>query len=192
MLATKEKNLQRNNAISRRQPGKIGVKNMESINDMIVWQRPHRLPESTSSGKLRDAKWDKRFLDLAAHISNWSKDPHTKVGAVIANDKNHIVSLGYNGFPRGVNDCEARYDSRDVKYKFVCHAERNAIDNAHTDISGSTIYVTLMPCNECAKSIIQRGIKRVVCKESEDIRPYLNWDETKIMFQEAGVQLDLI
>jgi dCMP deaminase len=141
--------------------------------------------------KSRD-KWDQRFLDLAAHISSWSKDPSTKVGAVIVNDKNHIISLGYNGLPRGVDDCEARYNHRDVKYKFVCHAERNAIDNAHTDVTGCTIYVTLMPCNECAKSIIQRGIKRVVCKASDEIKPYLNWDVTKVMFEEACIQLDVL
>jgi len=145
----------------------------------------------TSLDKSRD-KWDQRFLDLAAHISSWSKDPSTKVGAVIVNDKNHIISLGYNGLPRGVDDCEARYNHRDVKYKFVCHAERNAIDNAHTDVTGCTIYVTLMPCNECAKSIIQRGIKRVVCKASDEIKPYLNWDVTKVMFEEAGIQLDVL
>lgn len=168
------------------------MKNTEFINDRLVWQQPLQVPGLTSSGKLRDTKWDNRFLDLAAHISTWSKDPHTKVGAVITNDKNHIVSVGYNGFPRGVADSEARYDNRDDKYKFVCHAERNAIDNAHTDVSNCTIYVTLMPCNECAKSIIQRGIKRVVCKATNDIKPYLNWDITKIMFQEAGIQLDLV
>lgn len=168
------------------------MKNTEFINDRIVWQQPYQGPELTNSGRLRDTKWDNRFIDLAAHISSWSKDPHTKVGAVITNDKNHIVSLGYNGFPRGVIDSEARYNNRDDKYKFVCHAERNAIDNAHTDVTGCTIYVTLMPCNECAKSIIQRGIKRVVCKASQEVKPYLNWDITKIMFKEAGIQLDLV
>lgn len=149
-------------------------------------------PESTSSGKLKDTKWTNRFLELAFHVSGWSKDPSTKVGAVIVNDENRIVSLGYNGFPRGVDDCETRYNNRDVKYKYVCHAERNAIDNAYSDVSGCTIYVTLMPCNECAKSIIQRGIKKVVCKGSSEDKPFLNWDITKIMFQEAGIELVLV
>ena len=177
---------------SKKPLGRHGVKNTEYINDRIVWQHPHKLPELTSSGKLRDTKWDYRFLELADHISSWSKDPSTRVGAVIVNDKNHIVSVGYNGFPRGISDLHSRYEDRELKYKFVCHAERNAIDNAHADISNCTLYVNLMPCNDCAKSIIQRGLKRVVCKAPKEVKPYLNWDITKIMFQEAGIQLDLI
>jgi len=168
------------------------VKNTEYINDQNVWQRPHLLPGSTNSGKLKDTKWDYRFIELAQHVSGWSKDPNTKVGAVIVNHQNRIVSLGYNGFPRGVDDSPARYDNRDVKHKFVCHAERNAIDNAFTDISGCTIYVTLMPCNECAKSIIQRGIKKVVCNPIEEDKPHCNWEVTATMFKEAGVQLEFI
>lgn len=183
---------------SKKLLGKNGARNMDYKNllfgnpdEWLSSVSPTNL-ELTSSGRLRDTKWDKRFLELAAHISSWSKDPHTKVGAVIANDKNHIVSLGYNGFPRGVTDSEARYDNRDVKYKYVCHAERNAIDNAHTDVSNCTLYVTLMPCNECAKSIIQRGIKRVVCWTASEAKPNLNWDVTETMFREAGIQLDVL
>jgi len=138
------------------------------------------------------SKWEDRFLDLAYHIAEWSKDPHTKVGAVIVNDKNHILSVGYNGFPRGVDDSEARYANREIKYKFVCHAERNAIDNAYSDITGSTLYCTLMPCNECAKAIIQRGIKKVVCEIPPEDKPNCNWEETMIMFREAGVHLVMI
>jgi dCMP deaminase len=153
--------------------------------------------ELTSLDRSKDIKWQQRFLALAAHISTWSKDPHTKVGAVIVNDKNHIISVGYNGFPRGVDDTEARYSDRELKYKFVCHAERNAIDNAHTDVSGCTLYLNsspdhLLPCNECAKSIIQRGIKRVVCETPLEERPHMNWDITKTMFQEAGIELILV
>lgn len=137
-------------------------------------------------------KWDKRFLELATHISLWSKDPSTKVGSVIVNGKKHVVALGYNGFPRGVSDNESRYDDRSTKYKLVCHAERNALDNAHMDVSGCTLYATLMPCNECTKSIIQRGITRVVCYEPEAIRDSMHWDATKTMLYEAGVMLDLV
>ena len=163
-----------------------------------LWNNAHLvdgIPEPTNLDKSNDIegdpKWDKRFLNLAEHISSWSKDPSTKVGAVIVNEKNHILSVGYNGFPRGVSDSEVRYNTRDVKYMYVCHAERNALDNAHTDVSGCTLYSTLLCCNECAKSIIQRGIKRVVCYEPDRDGAFMNWDVTGIMFREAGVQLDI-
>lgn len=134
-------------------------------------------------------EWDKRFLNLAEHISNWSKDPSTKVGSVIVNAKKHILAVGYNGFPRGVKDTASRYNDRATKYKFVSHAERNALDNAHMDVSGCTLYSSLFPCNECAKSIIQRGIKRIVTRRPVDDRPDMNWDVTQAMFSEAGILL---
>lgn len=135
--------------------------------------------------------WDERFLELAAHISTWSKDPSTKVGACIVDNKRHVVSVGYNGFPRGVFDNQERYNKRETKLMYVCHAERNALDNAHCDVTGCTLYCTLFPCNECAKSIIQRGIKEVVTykPEREDI---FNWEVTKNMFREAGINWTFI
>lgn len=139
----------------------------------------------------RQKKWDVRFLDLAKKISEWSHDPSTKVGAVIANEDNKILSHGYNGFPRGVDDSKKRYEDRPLKLKLVCHAERNALDNAHYDVSGAILYSTLFTCNECAKSIIQRGIKKVVSPtpvldERGDI---YNWEEAKLMYREAGVKV---
>lgn len=158
------------------------------------WHQSLLGKKSINSDKLKDSKWDLRFLELASHISYWSKDPSTKVGAVITNEKNHILSIGYNGFPRSVEDFSERYSDRNTKLKFVCHAERNALDNAYSDISDCTLYVTLMPCNECAKSIIQRGIKRVVCYVPDPERDgtSFNWDVTKVMFEEAGIQFDLV
>jgi len=135
--------------------------------------------------------WDEEFLLLADHVATWSKDPSTKVGACIVDDKRHVVAVGYNGFPRGVLDLQERYDDRPTKHLYVCHAERNALDNAHCDVSGCTLYCTLFPCNECAKSIIQRGIKEVVCYTND--RPDLfNWEVTKTMFREAGVSWTFI
>lgn len=134
-------------------------------------------------------EWDSRFIGLAEHISKWSKDPSTKVGSVIVNAKKHILAVGYNGFPRGVKDHSTRYNDRDTKYKFVSHAERNALDNAHMDVSGCTLYTSLYPCNECAKSIIQRGIKRVVTRQPVEDKPNMNWDITEQMFREAGITL---
>ena len=132
--------------------------------------------------------WHKRFLDLCEHVATWSKDPSTKLGSVIVDNKKRIVSVGYNGFPRGVNDRYDRYDDRPTKYLFVAHAERNALDNAPMMVDNCTMYVTLLPCNECAKSIIQKGITTVVTypPEREDV---FNWNITLRMFDEAGVDV---
>lgn len=112
-------------------------------------------------------KWDRRFLELAKHVSAWSKDPSTKVGAVIVNDDRIVLGMGYNGFPRGVNDDPERYNDRPTKYKLVVHAELNAVLAAGKQAQGSTIYVypafgTPPLCTSCAKAVIQAGITRVV------------------------------
>ena len=134
------------------------------------------------------SKWSDRFLALAEHVAEWSYDPSTKVGAVIVDSKNRVVSMGYNGFPRGVKDLAERYNDRVQKHLFVCHAERNALDNAPHSVEGCTMYVPLLPCNECAKSIIQNGIVKVVTyKPTREDR--FNWDVTRQMFKEAGVNL---
>jgi dCMP deaminase len=108
--------------------------------------------------------WDKYFLDIADMVATRSKDPRTKVGAVLVRDR-RIIGTGYNGFPSGVQDWhESRWEPPE-KYVWVAHAERNAIDMCARDgvaTKGATLYVTLPPCNECAKSIIQCGISTVV------------------------------
>jgi len=117
--------------------------------------------------KMKDVflnKWDERFLDLAFHEAQWAKDHSTKVASVIVRPENRIVSLGYNGFPRGVCDHEERYAERDIKYKFVAHAERNALDNVSEDVIGCPLYSTLQPCPNCGKGIIKHGIKNIVTK----------------------------
>ena len=136
--------------------------------------------------------WDRRFLDLAEHIAQWSKDPRTKVGAVIVDEKKRVVSVGYNGFPRGVDDIPDRYEDRETKHLFVAHAERNALDNAPLMVDGCTLYVPLLPCNECAKSIILKGITRVVTYTPDRDGTGFNWDITKKMFEESGVALELL
>lgn len=136
-----------------------------------------------------NTKWHRRFFTLAEHVALWSQDPSTVVGACIVNDDKQVLSLGYNGFPRGVDDHIDRYLSRDIKYKFVSHAERNALDNAFVDVRGSTLYSTLFPCNECAKGIIQKGIKRVVTTMPDLERVHNNVDVSLTMFAEAGVEL---
>lgn len=127
-------------------------------------------------------------MDLAEHVATWSQDPSTQVGCVIVDQQNRVVSLGFNGFPRGVKDLPKRYKDRDVKYLFVAHAERNALDNAPLSVEGCTLYSPLFPCNECAKSIIQKGIKKVISyKPNHEERPHLHWEITELMFKEAGV-----
>ena len=111
--------------------------------------------------------WDEYFMGIAQLAAERSKDPNTQVGACIVNDEHKIVSVGYNGMPRGVKDADMPWAREgnflDTKYPFVCHAELNAVLNSNAaDLSGCTLYVTLFPCNECAKAIIQSGIKRVV------------------------------
>jgi len=139
-----------------------------------------------------DTKWHKRFFQLAHHVASWSKDPTTQVGACIVNEDKQVISLGFNGLPRGVEDLVSRYDDRETKYKFVSHAERNALDNAFVDTKGSTLYATLFPCNECAKGIIQKGIKTVVTVESDPRRQHNNVDVSLQMFKEAGVEVIFI
>ena len=106
--------------------------------------------------------WDEWFLGLARYISTASKDPSTKVGAVVVDQDRRIVSAGYNGLPRGVEDTEDRLANREVKYKLILHAERNALLFAKQSLKGCCIYVwPMMPCGACASMIIQTGITRV-------------------------------
>jgi dCMP deaminase len=136
-------------------------------------------------------KWDLRMLELAEHVATWSKDPSTRVGTVIAQPDRRVASMGYNGFPRGVDDLPERYADRDVKMRFVCHAERNALDNAELSVRGCTMYVTLQPCADCTKSMIQRGIKRVVTKVNLNREQYYKdfVDHSLSMLEEAGVEV---
>ena len=111
-------------------------------------------------------KWDKRFMDLAQHVAQWSKDPSTKVGAIIVDDKRRILGTGYNGFPRGVDDSEDRYNDRELKYRFVVHSELNAILNAVGPVEGCTLYVwPLFTCHDCAKLVIQAGIAKIISRK---------------------------
>ena len=142
---------------------------------------------------LRD--WDTRFLDLAEHVSKWSKDPSTKVGAVIVDSQRRIVSTGYNGFPVGVMDSYDRLTNRDNKYEMIIHAEANAILFAHQRMNGMTLYTTpFQPCSRCASLIIQSGISRVISYEIEESKN--RWSDSfklaKELFEEAGVELLLL
>lgn len=141
-----------------------------------------------------DLKWHRRFLNLAKHISGWSKDPSSKIGAVIVDGNRRIISTGYNGFAVGVDDSEERLENRDIKYKIVLHAEENAILFSKQNLAGCSLYVSgLPPCAHCASLIIQTGISKVYAWK-QDIPE--RWQEsvalTKKIFEEAGVTLTFI
>lgn len=150
----------------------------------------------------RQEKWDRRFLELAEHVSSWSKDPSTKVGAVIVDSHRRVVGTGYNGFARGVKDTEARYDDRPTKYKLVVHAELNAVITAGDRCMGGTIYV--FPafgcpplCSSCAKAVIQSGIIRVVGWVPDiDDATAARWkeelDAAYLMCNEAGIEMTML
>ena len=116
--------------------------------------------------------WDKRFLKLAKHISEWSKDPSTKVGCVVVGPDRELRSTGFNGLPRGIEDNEERLNNREIKYPLICHAEENAIMHAARigiSLKGCTAYVTWPPCTRCARSLIQAGVSTIVYPENIEI-----------------------
>ena len=138
--------------------------------------------------------WDEYFMGIAMLSAQRSKDNSTQVGACIVNRDNKIVSVGYNGMPTGCLDDEMPWEREgettlDTKYPFVCHAELNAILNSNIgNLSGCTVYVTLFPCNECAKAIIQSGIKEIVyMSDKYNGTPQIN--ASKRMLTAAGVKL---
>ena len=138
------------------------------------------------------SKWDARFLDLAKHISDWSKDPSTKVGCVVVGEDREIRSTGFNGFPRGIEDTAARLNDREKKYPMICHAEENAIMHAARigiSLKSCTAYVTWPPCSRCARSLIQAGVREVVYPANCEIPE--RWEKdfaiATSMFTESGV-----
>jgi dCMP deaminase len=137
-------------------------------------------------------KWTERFLERAKQVASWSKDPSTQVGAVIVRpDILKVVGEGYNGFPRGVHDHPDRYANRELKYSLVVHAEANAIIDAGRDAEGCTIFVwPLFTCNECAKLIIQSGIKKVVSPKPDSSRWASSYDTAMLMYEEAGIEVE--
>ena len=112
-------------------------------------------------------KWDLRFLKLAMTVSSWSKDPSTKVGAVIVRQDKTVASLGYNGFPRNMPDFDELYANREEKYSRIIHAEINAVLHAREQLTGYTLYTyPLLPCDRCMVQMMQAGIKRIVSMEA--------------------------
>jgi len=145
------------------------------------------------SNLLTGAGWGNKYIHLAKEISTWSKDPSTQVGAIVVGCDGQILSQGFNGFPRGIKDSEERLNNRERKYELIVHAEMNAIYNASLNgvsLKDSTLYVYGLPiCNECAKGIIQVGIKKVVAMRPEKYN--IAWEESinnaSNLFTEAEV-----
>jgi dCMP deaminase len=152
-------------------------------------------------------KWDLRYLTLARQISAWSKDPSTKVGAVIADKRGRAVALGFNGFPEKVIDAQHKYENKDTKYEMTVHAEVNAALIAGLSAAGGTIYVYGAPiCPRCAGVLIQADIARAVARtpkctlsdssSSPCKNGGINWDElgriALEMFDEAKIDFDPI
>lgn len=142
-------------------------------------------------------KWNRRFMELAFMVASWSKDPSTKTGAVVVGPNREIRATGYNGLVRGVDDNIPERMERPTKYDFFEHAERNAIYNAcltGTSLKGCIMYATHAPCTDCARAIIQSGIKTVVTNKVviDENSPKGTWrdklDYSAQMFKEAGVE----
>lgn len=143
-------------------------------------------------------EWHKRYLKLAYEVASWSKDPSKQIGAVAVGSKGQVLAQGYNGFPRGIRHSSKRLNDRDLKYKYVVHAEMNLIYNASyngTSLDGSTVYVTGLPvCSECAKGLIQVGVQQVIMPAMNDVPETwkTSFEFTKELFEEASVTYQFI
>ena len=141
--------------------------------------------------------WDLKFIELSNLVSTWSKDTNSKVGAVIVDDDNLVLSMGYNGFPRGCDDSiESRYE-KPIKYLYTEHAERNALYHAArhgVSLKDCTIYVTMFCCSDCARGIIQSGIKKVVAPIPDVDHPKwgIHFKAAIQMLEESNVEIKLI
>lgn len=137
-------------------------------------------------------KWDKRFMNMAKLVATWSKDRSVGVGAIIVDNNKKVKSIGYNGFPKGVDDDVESRHNRPEKDYYVIHAERNCLDQAEGSVEGDTMYCTFFSCANCAHGIIQNGIKKIVAPEPD-------WDKERYsvsqkaaltMYKEAGVEVE--
>jgi len=148
---------------------------------------------------IKSQSWSEYFFEMADLVSSKSKDPSTKIGAIIVGEDNEILSTGFNGFPRGVDESKPERWERPIKYTFVEHAERNAIYNAARNgvaLKGSIMYVNfseVCPCSGCTRGIIQSGIKKIICGGQPFPGKGDHWEEdikiARIMLEEAGIEV---
>lgn len=152
---------------------------------------------NVNNNKPKVSSWDDTFMEIAHVIKKRSKDPSTQVGACIVGSDNRILSVGYNGAPNGFNDNVFKWGKNDAnelnnKYPYVVHAERNAVLNFRgvlRDLNNSTVYVTLFPCNECAKELAQVGIKEIVFNKYPRKIDTISFKSALIIFQEVGIKI---
>lgn len=141
--------------------------------------------------------WDKRFIALALHIADWSKDRSTKVGCVIVGSNNEIRAIGYNGFVRGADDFLEERHARPAKYDWTEHAERNAIYQAARcgiSLQGTRMYLPWFPCMDCARAIVQAGIVELIAFEPDisDARWGEHFKNSQLLFAESGIKLRFV
>lgn len=162
---------------------------------LLVLSRDCDYRHTTNESPMSD-KWDRRYLALAEHVAGWSKDPSTRVGAVVVDPTGYVVGLGFNGFPRGVDDATERYADRETKLRLVVHAEVNSIIAAGDKARGAALYTwPFAPCSRCAGLVIQAGVVRCVAPSlPEALRERWGADVEAAarMFREAGVELALL
>jgi len=169
------------------------VLSLKTAKPSAMNSQPLSLNTSSFSNNPFLTKWDLRFIRIAEEVRLWSKDPGTKVGCVLVNER-RILSTGYNGFPQTISDDLERYIDRDYKLSVTVHAEANAILNAAkngTKVEGSTLYVSFPPCSQCASAIIQAGVAKVVCPNPDTApeRWRKNFISANKLFYEAGVKV---
>lgn len=137
-------------------------------------------------------KWDRWFLGMAEYVSTASKDPSTKVGAVIVDENRRVISVGYNGFPQKIKDTDVRLNNRELKLKLVVHSEINALLFANSKVKDCTLYTfPFMPCSKCCSIFIQSGIKRIVSLFSENKRWVEDFGLTTQLCDEAQIELKI-
>lgn len=136
-------------------------------------------------------KWNEYFIDIAETVASRSKDPSTQVGCVIVDDKNHIIGMGYNGFPATMEDRPELWE-RPTKYDYVVHAEMNALLNCTKSVSKGILFCTLFPCKDCAKLIAASGIKKVCYRDDKlNGRDYLDPISVDI-FKRCGITIQQV
>lgn len=139
--------------------------------------------------------WDARYWDLARHVAGWSKDPNAKVGAVLTSERGGAIALGFNGFPKFVEDSTTRLSDKAVKLEMIVHAEQNALIIAGRSAEGATLYVWGKPvCGQCAGAIIQARVRRVVAVAPSSLPPDSKWrrkgELAEEMFHEAKLEIE--
>lgn len=144
--------------------------------------------------KCLEKKWARRYLRVAKEVASWSKDPSTKVGAVLVSPDNHILSTGYNGFPQGLADTKERLETREIKYKYVRHAERNALSRARVVAQSNDLvmFITHPPCSRCLVDMKAEGVGTIVFPECKDKEFVERWGLEEVLEVADELNIEVI